>query len=270
MTIPYPIVKDSTGKEYTDKASFSLGNKHTTQTKQANKNLPPDAPKSLTTQNSYDLTIAAKDLQNLSYPISVDPTVQVPGAGNFNNANDEGGITNSGTQITRASLTGGTIGNFTQDVNSLLPDDTFRGAVATYSGYVYIAGGNQTGVQLSSNVRWTSINNMTGDVGSSWSNSTMTSVHGVRAAAVVYNGYLYVLGGSINLGSQTYSSTVDYAKLAADGTPGTWHTATTLPSARMGLSGVAANGYIYITGGCDNVIGAGTIACVNSLHTFDD
>jgi hypothetical protein len=70
-------------------------------------------------------------------------------------------------------------------------------------------------------------------------------------AAVIANGYLYVVGGSDGAASPARQSTVYYAKLNGDGTLGKWQTATNaLPAGRSAQSTVVANGYIYVIGGC--------------------
>ncbi|MBA3758230.1 hypothetical protein H0X10_01190, partial [Candidatus Saccharibacteria bacterium] len=97
VTIPSPIVKDATGQEYTDKASFTLGDKRTKQATEANTqdNLPEEVKAQMqtkTTQNVYDLTIQSKDLKELKYPISIDPTIQTSSGSDFNKVTQENGV----------------------------------------------------------------------------------------------------------------------------------------------------------------------------------
>jgi N-acetylneuraminic acid mutarotase len=67
-------------------------------------------------------------------------------------------------------------------------------------------------------------------------------------ASVIANGYVYVLGGANY--TNNAQSTVYYAKLNADGSPGAWSTnANALPTINRNLSSVVANGYIYTIGG---------------------
>ena len=64
--------------------------------------------------------------------------------------------------------------------------------------------------------------------------------------SVVYNGYLYVLGGSSIV---TNLNDVQYASINANGTVGTWSTTTTFTTDRASHTSVGYNGYIYIIGG---------------------
>jgi len=80
--------------------------------------------------------------------------------------------------------------------------------------------------------------------------SVGTNTTRVRGGAVAANGYLYHLGGVDGTG--TTVATVQYAKLNADGTVGTWAATTSLPGARRQFQPVVANGYIYVIGGRDN------------------
>lgn len=90
---------------------------------------------------------------------------------------------------------------------------------------------------------------------SSWSTTTAMSVTSnsstlrVRGSAVAANGYLYHLGGLDGSGATTTS--VEYAKLNADGTVGSWAATTSLPGARRQFQAVVANGYVYVIGGRD-------------------
>lgn len=87
-----------------------------------------------------------------------------------------------------------------------------------------------------------------------WNTTTAMSVGAnttrVRGGAVAANGYLYHLGGVD--GTATTIATVEYAKINADGTIGTWASTTSLPTALRQFQPVVANGYIYVIGGRDN------------------
>ncbi len=86
--------------------------------------------------------------------------------------------------------------------------------------------------------------NANGTIGS-WTATTSFTGARYNHASVVYNGYLYLMGG--NGGSNL--NTVQYAPINANGTIGTWNATTSFTTGRMGLMGVAYNGYLYITGG---------------------
>lgn len=92
---------------------------------------------------------------------------------------------------------------------------------------------------------------------STWTQTTAMTVGSagagqqrVRGGAVAANGYLYQVGG--NDGAGTALTTVQYAKINADGTVGTWTSTSALPSARRQAQPVVANGYIYLIGGRDS------------------
>ncbi len=61
-------------------------------------------------------------------------------------------------------------------------------------------------------------------------------------ATTYYNGYLYVLGGSV-------TSTVIYAPINSNGSVGTWSYTTAMPAFRYDFSAVAYNGYLYAIAG---------------------
>jgi hypothetical protein len=77
-----------------------------------------------------------------------------------------------------------------------------------------------------------------------------TSTTRVRGGAVAANGYLYQIGG-VDGGAVTLT-TVQYAKLNADGTVGTWASTTALPDGRKQFQPVVLNGYLYVIGGRNN------------------
>jgi N-acetylneuraminic acid mutarotase len=69
-----------------------------------------------------------------------------------------------------------------------------------------------------------------------------------NGAAVAYKGYLYVSGGQ--QAASTFTNTVEYAPLNADGSIGTWTaSANTVTTARYGHVSAAYNGKLYVVGG---------------------
>ena len=114
-----------------------------------------------------------------------------------------------------------------------------------YNGYLYVIGG-YSGTATLSDVQYAKIN-ADGTLGT-WSNTTSLTVARDSHTSVVYNGYLYVIGGV----GITYLSDVQYAKINADGTLGTWQTTTRLPATRYGHTSVIYNGYLYVIGGDDS------------------
>lgn len=110
------------------------------------------------------------------------------------------------------------------------------------NGYVYAIGGGGNTTTYYSKV------NSDGTL-AGW--STTTTISGAttgtdEANAVFLNGYVYYIGGS-NGGSAV--DTVIYAKQNADGTLGSWTSATGLPSGRISPVIMTAYGNIYVMGG---------------------
>jgi hypothetical protein len=69
-----------------------------------------------------------------------------------------------------------------------------------------------------------------------------------KHSTVISNGYIYVMGGEASSGGAD-QNTVQYAKLNANGSTGSWATTTVLPAIRSAGSAVTLNGYIYYLGG---------------------
>ena len=85
-----------------------------------------------------------------------------------------------------------------------------------------------------------------GTIGS-WNRATSLPSSRDLHTSVVYNGYLYVIGGYTS--STTYSTEVYYAPLNPNGTLGSWSSTTSLPSGRYSHTSVVYNGYLYVIGG---------------------
>jgi N-acetylneuraminic acid mutarotase len=127
----------------------------------------------------------------------------------------------------------------------ILPTATTDSGVAGYNGFLYsVAGWTTTAIK---STEWTPVNNGGSGVTGTWTTSgnTMTnSREGV--ASVVSNGYMYVLGGS---NGTTYTNTVEYAAINANGSVGTWNSGSTMLLGRRYAGAVVSNGYMYILGG---------------------
>lgn len=128
-----------------------------------------------------------------------------------------------------------------------------------YANYIYLAGGaNGTDAQTRT-VYFATINSSgnivradNGNATGGW--DTTTDLGGNlrrRGVAVGVNGYIYVIGGHDGTGSGTTLSDIQYAKIdQATGELGSWTTSTTTITARWNEGAAAANGYIYVVGGC--------------------
>ena len=229
------------------------------------------------------LEVRATGLSQLSYPITIDPSVIITSSADFAAGNNEGGIDYPAGQINRGALTGGsTTGGYTA-TNSMMTGRNGHVTVA-YNGYMYIMGGY--GTSYLSDVQFAPIN-ANGTVGAwHYTHNSLddgtTYVSGMvtpisNTAAVAYNGYIYVVGG-YNGGA---SNGVQYAQLNQNGTVGTWgytynssNTGTTLTGGftvgHYNHASLAYNGYIYVLGGTDgtNVLNDVQYAPINGNGTL--
>jgi hypothetical protein len=142
-----------------------------------------------------------------------------------------------------------------------------------YNNYIYAIGGYGGGVYRSE-VRYAPIN-ANGTIGT-WvtSPNTMSALR-FNSGVAVYNGYLYMTGGQQGPGA--FSNTVEYAKINADGSVGTWTTSgNAFTTARYGHVSVAYNGKLYIIGGGDSAnvalsdVKYATINTDGSIGTWSD
>jgi hypothetical protein len=69
-----------------------------------------------------------------------------------------------------------------------------------------------------------------------------------HSGTVTARGYIYTLGGN---DGTTFYDTVQYARLNADGSTGTWASTTVMPRVLEDMTPIYANGYIYLIGGVD-------------------
>jgi hypothetical protein len=131
--------------------------------------------------------------------------------------------------------------------NTTTPFTTGRSthSSAVYNDYLYVLGGYD-GSNLLNDVQYAKIN-ADGTVGP-WNSTTPLITGRNNHSSIVYNGYLYVLGG--NDGTNTLND-VQYAKINADGTVGPWNTTTPFTTARKEHTSVVHNGYVYVLGGDD-------------------
>ena len=129
-----------------------------------------------------------------------------------------------------------------------------RFSAVAYNGYMYVLGGDSVG-SFYNDVQYAAIAS-NGTIGawhytdsdldrSTTFNAGFTTARS-NHTSVVYNGFLYVIGGLSSGGNLT---SVQYAHVNADGTVGSWSAASSLPATRLGHSSVQYNGYIYVIAG---------------------
>ena len=136
-----------------------------------------------------------------------------------------------------------------------LPQSLEEASAVAYNGYIYEIGGYNTTNGLSLNVYYTSISS-TGALGLTWSNATNLPNAMGLTAAIVYDGYMYVMGGCThsaagdsNMTCANRLSAVDYASIGSTGALGSWTATTALPQAVSAATAVAYDGYVYFIGG---------------------
>ncbi len=141
------------------------------------------------------------------------------------NANGSLGIWQTGTSFTTGRL--GTAG-------------------AAYNGYLYVVSGVSTTTTLQ-DVQYASIATAGAAGNFTTGNAFTYTRRGLQA--VVYNNYLYVMGGDHG---STPVNTIYAAHLNADGSMGTFTATgmTAFNTVRTLFAAVAYNGYMYVMGGC--------------------
>ncbi len=151
----------------------------------------------------------------------------------------------------------GTIG--TWQTTTTFTTARYGHASVVYNGYVYVVGGQSVSSYLN-DVQYARINNGGSGVVGAWSTTSNFTTARLGHASVVYNGYIYILGGEKssvstacrNSGSDYLCNDVQYAPINANGTIGTWQTTSYFSIPRTGSTAVAYNGYMYIIGGFIN------------------
>jgi len=151
---------------------------------------------------------------------------------------------NGGVQYSKIE-SDGTLGPWIATTD--LPTGRWFHSSIVYNGYWYVLGGNRASDPLN-DVKFAKIE--TNGILGPW-NSTTSFIQGREGlTSVVYNGYLYILGGHYQVDSDSYDlNDVQYSKILADGSLGPWKNTTSFTAGRAMHSSVVYNGYIYILGG---------------------
>lgn len=256
FTIPKPTIVDSSKRVNSGQAWFEL--KDTT------------------------LIVHAKNLQDLQYPISIDPSVVVSSASSFMKGQPEGdqNFNPTGGSLVRMPLSDGTLGSWQSGgvLTYPLNNDRTGHNLASYGDMLIAFGGRNKGaggVGAPVTIAEYAVQNTTDGTTSVWtampSTSPQANVEGEMGLA--YNGYVYVVGGG---GGVNGNTRVEYAAIC-NGTNTTSGFSTDCQSGQRGtsswcssstagcgsktapqalLSGrhsgglIAYNGYMYLNGGC--------------------
>lgn len=255
MTIPAPIVKEADGTELTDRAHFEISPPKTIKEKAPlQQNVPEEVAKKLSdtsTLNEYQLTLKAYNLRDLTYPISLDPTLQVTSAGDFTNMDitDNVEVDSTNNLIKRANLTGGSVGGWSTTTALKNSVDRFFHQMVAYNGYLYVTGGRSSTGAVFSDTIYAKIN--TNGTISAWQDGPNMPAGRQRHQMAAYNGFMYVAGGCLTgFDCVDMYTTVLYAKINSNGSLGVWQTSTQQIQQGRRQPGMAIyNGVIYLAGG---------------------
>lgn len=226
FVLPAPVIIEKGGRQANAPARFSL--------------------------DGNTLTVTAEKLKDLSYPLSIDPSVVVTSSNDFATGNNEHNIDYSvDGQITRGGLTGGNIGAWVSTGSGSMTARTGGGS-AVHNGYVYWVGGRILGAgTTASEVTYASINS-NGTLGT-WNTTTSLPTGRSFSAAVPYNGKMYVYGGYTT--GTVALDTVLYADINSNGTLGSWQSAsTTMNTAVCRFGSTVYGGYLYAAGGATGTV----------------
>ena len=152
----------------------------------------------------------------------------------------------------------GSLGTWSTVGNGSMTTNRFDLTTAVYNGFLYAVGGCLS-INLGNCTNYLASTeyapiNADGTVGA-WQTST-NIINGRRyASGGVYNGYLYVYGGTTS--GSGFNNDTQLAKIYANGSLGPWQVTTSFTTARRQQAGVAYNGYLYVAGGCTN----GNVSC---------
>ncbi len=138
------------------------------------------------------LTLEARNLKHKTYPISIDPSVIVTTNADFAKGSDDGMISYPGAgNISRSDISAGVIGGFV--TTSSFTAARYGHSTVAYNGYLYVIGGFD-GTTYYATVQYAPIL-ADGTVGA-WTATTSFATARYTHTSVVYNGYLYVIGGN--------------------------------------------------------------------------
>ncbi|MDB5182326.1 MAG: hypothetical protein JWO47_110 [Candidatus Saccharibacteria bacterium] len=204
------------------------------------------------------LTLHVRNLKNQTYPLTIDPTIVVTTTSDFTlGTGDTGNIDYSTTdQINRGTIGSGAVGATTQQTTAFTTARHNFASVA-YNGYIYVVGGYD-GTSAYGDIQFSAINTsgsltcpsgFTCSTGVFTTNATGFTTARASHTSVVYNGYLYIIGGWDHV--STFYNDIQRCQLNANGSAAACTQQTNaFTSGRDGHTSVAYNGYLYIIGGC--------------------
>lgn len=189
------------------------------------------------------LVLEVHGLDSLEYPLTIDPSIIVTTSAEFAAGNLEDSFNVTAGALQRP-LIGVGLGAVTTSAVSLASARSGLDAVQG-NGFVYVTGGLAAGGTTLGEVAFAPVA-ADGSVGA-FTQSPNQINQRYAHASVVYNGTLYVIGGTVWGGGNLFS--IQMSKLGATGSPGAFTSTTNLPGARYGLCAAAWNGFLYVAGG---------------------
>jgi hypothetical protein len=159
--------------------------------------------------------------------------------------------TGNNTGVGGCSSTPGTLGTWSNpNAGTPVAQAYYSGKSAVVGDYIYVMGGCSQysgGCVAASNAVYYAQFNSNGTIGN-WQTTSSFTTPRTGHVGFYTNGYIYIAGGCNNTCATRYSD-VQFAKVNANGTLGSWQTANSLPAVRTEAVGVTANGYVYVIGG---------------------
>jgi len=148
-----------------------------------------------------------------------------------------------------------------------LPSPEFGLNAVVWNGRIYTTGGNN-GLYMT-NAVWSAQIQTNGSL-SSWVAQAPLPETVEFHASVVANGYIYVLGGSVN---SCWTNSVYYSRINANGTLAGWNQTTPLPVGLSEFGAVVAGGQVIVmagvsSGGPINELSSAALAGDGSLGTW--
>jgi hypothetical protein len=228
-SIPAPIIKQANEQTSSVQAKFAL--------------------------SGDKLTINVRNLLSGQYPLTIDPSLNLasPSAWTAGNSDDANIDASNPTQISRASISGGSVGSWASGTYGT------GGVSFLYNGHKYsIGAGNSNYTSIGSDGAGFLINNT-----AAINNPTAAGQYG-NQDIVEYNGYAYAVGGvTITTNNApcggtlqpactyTYNTitTVQYAKILPDGSLASWQNTSNLVGKHYLGGAFTYKGYIYAFNG---------------------
>ena len=205
--------------------------------------------------------VHVEGLENLTYPVTVDPDVIITSSSEFiTGGNNEMNVNFRPSGEIRRGTIGGAMGAWTVDVGMPFSSGRYGHQSVAYNGYLYVVGGFDNGSYYDT-VEFAPINNLDGSIGA-FSSTTPYSNKRAWHGCVARNGFMYVIGGQDSGGSY---ADVQVAPINSNGTLGAWSTTTALPDKRWSF-GVAVWGtFIYVISG-EGTAGLTTEVLYNNIR----